>query len=852
MSDLKEFKDYAKILPPSIIEEIQQAKLGKTKLKAALEKLKEEYLASCVAPGECVGLVAAESIGEPGTQMSTSYDTEVIVRIGKRVMIVKIGELIDELIELKGSYKISEESEIVPLHDIELYVPSLNKNEKIEWKRVIECSRHKAPRKLMRIRTASGREIVCTDNHSFVIRKDNEIVPIKGSELKFGDRLPVINNFVLEKGHYRESLRISDFINDEFAYVENGVLCKKGRSKPIKNVIPLDWNSGWFIGAYLAEGYGNEHYVGISNIDEGYIQRVKKFAERVGVDYADKIELGAYGPSRTLAIYSTFLGKFISAICGSCSKEKKVPEFAFSANDSFVAGLLQGYFDGDGNMHVDRKMIRVCSSSKKLIDGIALLLSRFRIFSFKVKDKKGFHWLIIPYKYAPIFLAKIGSSIPSKIAALEKLVEMAKKFWNEKSCDYTDMISGFGDLFYRTAKKLGYPTRYVNNFTKRQRIGRTTLFRYMKLFEKLAKEKNIDIKEELTIMRRMFYSDVIWDKIEEIEYIDTEHRYVYDFSVPGLETFTTREGIITHNTLNTFHFAGVAEMSVAIGLPRIIEILDGRKEIQTPMMEIYLKSPYNKGKDIKKIALSIRETKLGQLAKEFDVDVGRMVVEISIDKEKMRDLEISLGTIIKAVKKQVKVGSVKESERGLEIKLKKEAGLLELYKLKDKMKNVFIKGIKGIKQVLVVKRGDEYIIITAGSNLKEILRMPEVDEKRTITNDIHEIAAVLGIEAAREAIINEVMKVMESQGLNVDIRHIMLVADMMCATGKIKGITRYGVVSEKASVLARASFETPIKHLINAALIGEEDKLSSVVENVMVNQPVPIGTGLPGLVTKLK
>lgn len=837
MSDLKEFKEYTKILPPSIIEELQQAKLSKTKLKAALEKLKEEYLASCVAPGECVGLVAAESIGEPGTQMSTSYDTEVVVRIGKQVMVVKIGELIDELIELKGSYKISEESEIVPLHDIELYVPSLNKNEKIEWKRVIECSRHKAPRKLMRIRTASGREIVCTDNHSFVIRKDNEIVPIKGSELKVGDRLPVINNFVLEKGYCRESLRISDFISDESAYVENDVLCRKERSKPIKDVIPLDWNSGWLIGAYLAEGYGNEHYVGISNIDEGF---------------ADKIELGEYGPSRTLAIHSTFLRKFISAICGSCSKEKKVPEFAFSANDSFVAGLLQGYFDGDGNVHVDRKMISVCSSSKKLLDGIALLLSRFRIFSLKVKDKKGLHWLIIPYKYAPIFLAKIGSGIPSKIAALEKLAEMAKKFWNEKSYDYTDMIGGFGDLFYRTAKKLGYPTRYVNNFTKRQRIGRTTLFRYMKLFEKLAKEKNIDIKEELAIMRRMFYSDVIWDKIEEIEYIDAEHKYVYDFSVPGLETFTTFEGIITHNTLNTFHFAGVAEMSVAIGLPRIIEILDGRKEIQTPMMEIYLKSPYNKGKDIKKIALSIRETRLGQLAKEFEVDIGRMVVEISLDKEKMRDLEISLGTVIKAIKKQVKVGSVKESERGLEIKLKKEAGLLELYKLKDKIGDVFIKGVKGIKQVLVVKRGDEYIIITAGSNLKEILRMPEVDEKRTITNDIHEIAAVLGIEAAREAIINEVMKVMESQGLNVDIRHIMLVADMMCATGKIKGITRYGVVSEKASVLARASFETPIKHLINAALIGEEDKLSSVVENVMVNQPVPIGTGLPGLVTKLK
>ena len=214
LKDLKEFKEYAKILPQSIIEELQQARLGKTKLKAALEKLKEEYLDSYVAPGECVGLVAAESIGEPGTQMSTSFDTEVIVRIGNRVMIVKIGELIDELIEIKGSYVINEESEVVPLHAIEIYVPSLNKDEKIEWKRVIECSRHRSPKKLMKIKTASGREIICTDNHSFVVRKNNEIVPIKGSDLKIGDRLPVLNNFVLERDQYRESLRISDFVKE--------------------------------------------------------------------------------------------------------------------------------------------------------------------------------------------------------------------------------------------------------------------------------------------------------------------------------------------------------------------------------------------------------------------------------------------------------------------------------------------------------------------------------------------------------------------------------------------------------------------------------------------------------------
>ena len=111
---------------------------------------------------------------------------------------------------------------------------------------------------------------------------------------------------------------------------------------------------------------------------------------------------------------------------------------------------------------------------------------------------------------------------------------------------------------------------------------------------------------------------------------------------------------------------------------------------------------------------------------------------------------------------------------------------------------------------------------------------------------------VLGIEAVRQAVINEVYKVIEAQGLNVDIRHIMLVSDTMCFSGVLKGITRYGIVSEKASVLARASFETPITHIIEAALVGEKDKLDSVVENVMLNQPVPVGTGLPGLIVKVK
>ncbi|MCH8328783.1 MAG: DNA-directed RNA polymerase subunit A'' [Nanoarchaeota archaeon] len=307
----------------------------------------------------------------------------------------------------------------------------------------------------------------------------------------------------------------------------------------------------------------------------------------------------------------------------------------------------------------------------------------------------------------------------------------------------------------------------------------------------------------------------------------------------------------TQMTLNTFHFAGVAEMNVTLGLPRIIEILDGRKELHTPAMEIYLKAPYSKGKNIKEFAISLKETKLSDVALEFSISLIESEIDVKLDKEKIKSLGMTNSQIINSISKQLKGFNIKDNKDSILLKSRnKEDSLNDVYKAKEKIKDIHIRGVKGINQVLPVKRDDEYIIMTAGSNLSEILQLEGVDVNRTTTNNIFEIQQILGIEAARQAIISEVFMVIENQGFNVDIRHIMLVADTMCVSGSIKGITRYGVVSEKASVLARASFETPIKHIINAALIGEVDELKSVVENVMLNQAVPIGTGVPDLIMK--
>ncbi len=343
-------------------------------------------------------------------------------------------------------------------------------------------------------------------------------------------------------------------------------------------------------------------------------------------------------------------------------------------------------------------------------------------------------------------------------------------------------------------------------------------------------------------------------KIMEAVYAEYKNARVHPGESVGLISAESIGEPGTQMTLNTFHFAGVAEMNVTLGLPRIIEILDGRKELENPMMEIYLKKPYATGKKIEELrhlALQIKETKLRDITTEFTINIADLTIEVKLNKDKMKEIDITNNKVIDAISKQLKGYNIKDNKESIILKSRsKDDTFNEAYKTKEKIKGITVKGIKGISQVLPVKREDEFVIITAGSNLADILQLEEVDAYRTTTNNIFEIEQVLGIEAARQAIVNEIFKVIESQGLNVDIRHIMLVADTMCVSGTVKGITRYGVVSEKSSVLARASFETPIKHIINAALVGEVDNLDSVVENVMINQPVPIGTGLPTLAVK--
>ncbi|VVB82209.1 DNA-directed RNA polymerase subunit A' [uncultured archaeon] len=304
----------------------------------------------------------------------------------------------------------------------------------------------------------------------------------------------------------------------------------------------------------------------------------------------------------------------------------------------------------------------------------------------------------------------------------------------------------------------------------------------------------------------------------------------------------------TQMTLNVFHFAGVQEMQVTTGLPRLIEIFDARKKPSSPKMEIFLKKEYNNEKDAKVFAEKIKEVRLKEIASEINLNFGNKSIEIKIDKDALKQTHSSIKTIVERLN-ELGFGA---KEKGDSITLNaSEFNFKEIYQLKEKLKKTIISGIKGIEQLLLVKREKDYVIITLGTNLKKMIELKEVDAEQTISNDFYEVAEIFGIEVARQLIMNEVNVVLSSQGADINERHLKLVADAMTNTGDIKGVTRMGIIAQKSSILARATFETPGKQFINATIKGSKDKLISVIENIMLNQPVPIGTGLPGLLVKV-
>jgi DNA-directed RNA polymerase, subunit A" (EC 2.7.7.6) len=300
----------------------------------------------------------------------------------------------------------------------------------------------------------------------------------------------------------------------------------------------------------------------------------------------------------------------------------------------------------------------------------------------------------------------------------------------------------------------------------------------------------------------------------------------------------------TQMTMRTFHYAGVAEINVTLGLPRLIEIVDARKQPSTPMMTIALEEEYATDRDkARKLAWEIEATHIEHLA-DITTDLANMQLVIDLHEKTLLHRSLKPDDIADKLHEELGV-MVKVSERVANqiIVTPSAPSYRELLQLAKNIHFITLKGIEGIKRVVIRKDGEEYTLYTEGSKLKEVLQIEGTDATRTYTNNIGEIFEVFGIEAARNSIIKEATDTLSEQGLTVDIRHIMLVSDIMCCDGEVKQIGRHGISGEKASVFARAAFEVTVTHLLDAGMRGDRDELNGVTENIIVGQPIKLGTG---------
>jgi len=388
------------------------------------------------------------------------------------------------------------------------------------------------------------------------------------------------------------------------------------------------------------------------------------------------------------------------------------------------------------------------------------------------------------------------------------------------------------------------------------------------LIDKIVEEYEKKLYEDFNIRCRPSFISELKEKLHKLlekrpstsedeirEIVDRAFKYYLRALIePGEAVGTIAAQSIgepsTQMTLRTFHYAGVKEFNVTLGLPRLIEIVDARKVPSTPMMTVFLDEEHKHDKEkALEVARKIEMTKVENVASTVEIDWYESAIIIRLDPDMLEDKGITRDDVIRVINKSRIKGKAEpdpNDEYTVIVRLAMEAyaGIGEIQKIKDKILSVKIKGIKDIRRVIVQQREGEYVLVTDGSNLKQVFEVEGVDPSRTITNNIKEIEEVLGIEAAREAIIREVLDVLENQGLDVDMRHIMLLADTMTWLGEVRQVGRHGIAGSKPSVLARAAFEVTVKQLAEAAVFGEVDKLSGVTENIIVGQPIPMGTGM--------
>jgi DNA-directed RNA polymerase beta' subunit len=936
-------------------------------LVALAEMMVLMYKRAIVAPGEMVGMIAAQSIGEPTTQLtlnSVAYDTELLLRVNNAIQVVKIGEYIDNYIpKAAKSEDHPNNTKLVYVNeDEEVYVPSVDEDGITSWKRVEALTRHPVvnldgTNTVLRVTTKDGRSVIATKAKSFLtIDDNNKLVATNGSELKVGDYLPVnirafempesVRDFdlstILKKSEYAfgsemhkalsystgerywwskhanvdftvpynrsdtflEAMKTEPHIDKKTGNVASarqifvpGIIYPKKRfigGGEIPEHIPLDFDFGYLIGAYCAEGCTTSTQISIANNCREFFAPIERLMEKWKITtkfYIQNNKNGEGWTSSDLRIYSIVLTDILDILCGKGSPNKCVNYLLFNSNKEFMRGLISAYFAGDGCINKKACGITASSVSRTLLESIQSILC----FWFGIYTKIKTNELQLTNN--------IGSKNILQGYTLSMKCDGAKIFANE-----IPMLIG-----YKQERLDEFKMRPLDISTESKDIIPKFTDKYGKNYSKINRRKLVDICK-ITAP----FKDVRFDEIVTIEEIPNPTEWVYDLTVEFTRNFVLRDGTCGRDT---FHLSGDASKSqVTRGLPRIEELLSLSENTKNPSTTIYLNPNDESNKDaaadmipfieltrlediVKSVEIcfdpsdSPNETKItadrlilaqyaefqrmlkevgGEDETECERERSKWILRMEMDRESMYEKRVTMDDVhfaIKAVyskndKSEVSCIYSDYNSDNLVFRIRldfqkkeKDPKTLDqtdkIYQLKTfqdaLMKNIILRGIKGIKTVLarkvvdlVAKENNTYrkketwVLDAVGSNFMEILSLQNIDARRTISNDIQEINRVLGIEAARQALFNELYEAFDTTYINH--HHISLLCDRMTCKSEMVSIFRHGINNDDIGPIAKASFEETPEMFLKAARHAELDQMRGVSANVMCGQEGYFGT----------
>jgi DNA-directed RNA polymerase beta' subunit len=934
-------------------------RFNRKSLEILLETIILNYKRSIVNPGEMVGMVAAQSIGEPTTQLTLNsfiYETPIIVRNSSGfIEKVEIGKFIEEKISIckNPEYYADKDTTYAPVVDY-YEIPSCDEDGNISWKRIEAVTRHPVINEdgtntMIKVITKEQREIVATKAKSFLKLVNGKIVGVNGSELKVGDYLPAstmpidftesthlnlkeilppteyIYSSEVEKAKevmgeyrwwqkhqgktftlpYRRSDTFVAHVSDKLRKGQNTktifrpncvyTLQSNGINFTIPENIELNYNFGYLVGAYAAEGCMTKHQLSISNNEMEYFAPILELCQQwnITTKFYKHENKGQEGwTSQDIRIYSTLLCRILEKLCGKLSHNKFIHGKIIFSNKQCILGFLDAYIGGDGCVNTKGKNVSASSVSKELLIDVQQMFNILGISSF---IKKG-----------PIVTKNNRGTLPENIHQLYEL-------------------SVNGNQVKKLIPLLNIKLRYKQE--KLQQLENHNYKYEVNEYSTIVVDE-IDGKNIFRNKEHNEFENLIFDRIISIEEVPNTTKYAYDLTIIDTRNFNMYNGLAGKDT---FHNAGVASKSnVTRGVPRIEELLSLHHPIKNPSLTIYLKPEDESDKQrASVIQYMIEYTKLAEIVKsigicfdpddmntlieedremmaqfnEFEkmvdecsgtvtddktkkIDRTKWIIRMEMDPEVMLEKNITMDDVNFALVNSygseiVCVYSDYNSEK-LVFRIRMDKVVVEgkkpkvnpldqsdqIYILKNfyeqMLTTIVLRGIKNIKKVILRKVKDNliekagsfvknniWVLDTIGSNLLDVLSLDYIDANKTISNDVLEVFDVLGKEAARQCLYNEMSEVLEFDGAYVNSHHMSLLCDRMTHSHKMVSVFRHGINSDNIGPIAKASFEETPEMFLKAARHAELDTLRGISANIMCGQEGLYGTSSFQLVLNL-